>query len=366
VEKLKKIIFTVTNDISFDQRMARICSTLSNAGYDVEIVGRKRKNTVLLISREYKETRLNCFFQKGKFFYLEFNVRLFFYLLFKDVDVISSVDLDTLLACTFTAKIRSKKLVFDAHEYFTEVPEVTDRKLIKKIWEMVAKWCIPHVDSAYTVGESLAEIFALQYHKKFEVARNTPLLVNNQEADQITDKRIILYQGDINEGRGLEQMIEAMVDIDADFWIAGDGLLMNKLKELTLHFNVGDKLKFLGYVRPEELKEITLKAYIGINLLQNKGLSYYYSLANKFFDYMHAGVPQVCAPFPEYEKINSQFNIALLCECDVAQIKNTLKCLLEDAALYKRLHSECSRAGEVFNWQTEQQKIVKIYTDVCK
>ncbi len=366
MEKVKKIIFTVTNDLSYDQRMARICGTLSTANYEVEIVGRKRKNSSLLKHKNYKQTRLNCIFQKGKLFYVEYSFRLFFYLLFHRVDIISSVDLDSLMACTFVAKIRSKKLVFDAHEYFTEVPEVTNRKFTKKIWQTVGKLCIPQTNIAYTVGESLAEIFTTKYHKVFEVIRNVPLINENYVNPQLSyyDNKTIIYQGDLNEGRGLEQTIEAMQYIDAELWIAGNGLLMDKLKELAQQFNVVNRVKFLGYIYPDELKKITQQATIGINLLENKGLSYYYSLANKFFDYLHAEIPQVCAPFPEYQKINNQYHIALLCECDVIQIKNTLNRLLTDEILYKKLQTECNKAKQIFNWQHEEQKLLSIYSNV--
>ena len=362
---MKKIIFTVTNDLSYDQRMERICNTLSNAKYDIELVGRVKKHSIPLTKKSYHQNRLHCFFQKGKLFYIEYNIRLFFYLLFKRADVISSVDLDTIFPCILVSKIRSKKIVFDAHEYFTEVPEVTNRKLIKFIWETVAKLCIPQVNAAYTVGDSLAEIFTKKYHKNFEVIRNVSTLSNHQIIKSSPEK-IILYQGDLNEARGLEQMIDAMKNIEAEFWIAGDGLLSEKLKQLAINFKVDSKVKFLGYLKPEQLKMLTEKATIGINILENKGLSYYYSLANKFFDYIHAGVPQICAPFPEYENINSQFNVALLCDCDVPQIIHSINLLLQDETLYKKMQEDCLKAKEFFNWQNEEKKLLKIYADVCK
>ena len=364
MEELKKIIFTVTNDISYDQRMARICGTLADAGYDVEIVGRKRKKSIELQNRNYKQTRLNCFFDKGKLFYIEYNIRLFFYLLFTKSDIISSVDLDTLLPCFLVSNIRSKKLVFDAHEYFTEVPEVTNRKWVKLIWETVAKLCIRHVKAAYTVGQKLAEKFTEKYHKNFEVILNVPsssphpLIPSSQ-------KRIILYQGALNEARGLEELIDAMHEIDAECWIAGEGDLSDVLRQKVLQLNLTEKIKFLGYVSPEELNKITAQAYIGINLLKPQGLSYYYSLSNKFFDYIQAGVPQVCVAFPEYESINVQHQVAVLCHCEVAEIVQSINNLLNDEILYEKLKKECSVAKEIFNWENEKNKLLKIYAEVA-
>lgn len=365
MEAVKRIIFTVTNDLSYDQRMARICRTLAGAGYEVELVGRRRRSSVPLAKKEYKQTRLSCFFSKGKLFYLEYNLRLFFFLLFRPCDIISAIDLDTLFPCTMVAKIRSRKLVFDAHEYFTEVPEVTQRPLVKKLWSLVGKWCVPHVHAAYTVSESLAEIFAQLYGKPFELIRNVPEATAATGTNAIHE-RVILYQGDLNEGRGLEQMIEAMQQVDAVFRIAGDGLLRMQLEQLAKEKNVQDRVRFLGYISPDELKAITQQAMIGLNVLEPKGLSYYYSLANKFFDYIQAGIPQVCAPFPEYEKINAQYPVALLCDCETAALANTVNNLLNDAVLYEKLRAATVKAKVVFCWETESQKLINLYAHVSR
>lgn len=346
--------------------MARICRTLSDTGFEVEIIGRKRKKSIQLQTKKYKQIRLNCFFEKGKLFYIEYNFYLFLYLLFKKCDIISSVDLDTILPCTLISKIRSKKLVFDAHEYFTEVPEVTNRKIVKGIWEIVAKGCIPQANKAYTVGESLAEIFIKKYKKDFSVIQNVPNLNDKKNfKHQIPNsKPIILYQGALNEGRGIEETIGTMKNIDAEFWIAGEGDLSGIVRKKVLENNLSDKIKFLGYVSPDDLKAITQKATVGINVLQNKGLSYYYSLSNKFFDYMHAGIPQVCASFPEYQKINDTFEIALLCECNENAIFESINQLLKDKSLYENLQSNCLKAALVYNWKNEEQKLILIYKNV--
>ena len=156
--------------------MQRICGSLANAGYEVTLLGRKLKNSKKLSEFNFNQQRLYCFFTKGKLFYLEYNIRLFFFFLFlRKYDAICAVDLDTLLAATLAAKIRRKKLIYDAHEYFTEVPEVVERPRIKKIWEWVAKTCIHRCDACYTVCQSLSAEFKKHYGKDFEVIRNLPI-----------------------------------------------------------------------------------------------------------------------------------------------------------------------------------------------
>jgi glycosyltransferase involved in cell wall biosynthesis len=361
VEQRKtKIIFTVVNDLTYDQRMIRICTSLAEAGYEVMLVGRRLDTSVPLANKGFHQKRLRCFINKGKFFYVEFNIRLFFYLLFQKVDVYSAVDLDTLVASTFLSKIRSKKLVFDAHEYFEEVPEVTNRPVTKKIWKTVGNWFIPQTDLAYTVNQSLADIFTKQHHKKFEVIRSVPYRQENIKY-RAPEQKVILYQGALNEGRGLEAAIGAMKHIDAEFWIVGEGDLSYQLRELVAELQLENKVKFLGFITPQKLPEITQQAYIGYNVFENKGLSYYYSLNNKFFDYIQSAIPQVFTNYPEFQKINDQYHVGVTANCEPAEIVSAINQLLNDEELYLRLKSYCATAAAILNWQHEEKHLVALY-----
>lgn len=170
----RRIIFTVTNDLTHDQRMHKICTSLTEAGFEVKLVGRKLKSSKPLETKAFFQHRIYVFFTKGKLFYLEYNVRLFFYLLFAKAEIFGAVDLDTIVPCVLVGKLRKKKITYDAHEYFTEVPEVVDRPVIKKIWTWVEKVFVPQVDVCYTVSSSLAELYFSRYKKIFHVIRNCP------------------------------------------------------------------------------------------------------------------------------------------------------------------------------------------------
>jgi glycosyltransferase involved in cell wall biosynthesis len=131
---------------------------------------------------------------------------------------------------------------------------------------------------------------------------------------------------------------------------------------MTAQLGLNEKVKFLGFKKPAELKKITATAYIGLNLLENKGLSYYYSLANKFSDYIHAGIPQVCIDFPEYKRLNAQYNIALLVDnLEEETIKNAIIRLMNDQELYDRLKANCLICKKELNWQVEEKKLIALY-----
>src|ERR1043165_8632147 len=149
------IYFTVTNDLSYDQRMHRICISLANAGYRITLVGRKLKTSISLQQRPFAQKRLRCFFNKGFLFYAEYNLRLFFFLLTQKMDGICAIDLDTILPCLFISKLKAVPRIYDAHEYFTELKEVRTRPAVKKFWTGIERFAVPKFQCGYTVSEGL-------------------------------------------------------------------------------------------------------------------------------------------------------------------------------------------------------------------
>lgn len=363
-----KIIFSVTNDLSYDQRMQRICSSLAAANFDVELVGRNLPHSKPLnLSYNYKQTRLTCRFNKGKLFYLEYNIRLFYYLLTHKSSAFCAIDLDTLFATGMANIFKQNNLIFDAHEHFTEVPEVTNRKVTQWVWNKLGKLFIPRAKLCYTVGPQLANILGEIYENKFEVIMNVPTLVN--EVDKVdlineVDKKnpYIFYQGALNESRGLEQAILAMHQVEnIQLWLAGEGDLSQELRDLVAKEKLQNKVIFLGFIKPENLKSLTANAKIGLNLLEPNGLSYYYSLANKYFDYLQAGVPCICANFPEYIAINNKYHCSVLVECNIDLIANSINELLQNKILYDELKTNSLQASRNYNWSLEEQKLVNLY-----
>ena len=360
-----RIIFTVTNDLTYDQRMQRICTSLTAHGYTVELVGRQRRESVPLRTQSFSQKRLRCWFQKGFTFYAEYNLRLFFYLLFARYEAVCSIDLDTLAAGCFASLLRRKQRVFDAHEYFTEVPEVVDRPFVRAFWGLVARICLPFYRYAYTVGPGLAEIFEKEYHLPFVVVRNTPKISRAIKKEK-SNSLIVLYQGALNEGRGLETVISAMQLIDnVQLWLAGEGDLSIELRQLAVQLGVQYKVCFLGFVRPEELKKLTAQAWVGLNLLENRGLSYYYSLANKFFDYVQAEVPVLTMNFPEYRDLNASHEVALLLnELSPDVVAAAILRLREEKGLYEKLQNGCAHAREVWTWEEDEKALLEVWRKV--
>lgn len=370
----KRIIFTVTNDLRYDQRMLRICTTMSAAGYDVALVGRHLPTSIPLPNQPYQQIRLkHLLFTSGKLFYLEYNLRLLFFLLFQQFDAVCSIDLDTSVPGIIAAKIKRKPHIFDAHELFTHTPEVARRKPIQKIWEAVQKFTFKHTNAALTVGPAIAQYFQDKYNVSVAVVRNMP--IKNPEIssihppspawqskiDLLHGQRLILYQGALNEARGLEAIIQAMSEIPAILVLAGEGDLSQTLRELTTSLQLNHKVLFLGMVPPNELPQLTKQAYIGYNVSQNAGLSYYLSLNNKFFDYTNAHLPSLINPFPEYLELLNEFAVGIPTEPNIGDIVKQANILLSDSKRYNEIKLQCKLASEKWTWDNEAPILINIF-----
>lgn len=356
----KKLVFTVTNDLTYDQRMIRICSSLARAGYRVLLVGVRRPGSIPLRDMDFRQKRLPLLFRKGGLFYAEYNIRLFFYLLFTRMDAVCAIDLDSILPCRLVSALKGIPRVYDAHELFCEMKEVVTRPAIYKIWKRIERLCVPAFRHGYTVNDIIAGEFKKMYGVQYETIRSIAVLEDFTPPEK--KERFIIYQGAVNEGRCFETLIPAMQKVDAPLIICGDGNFMEQARQLVRQCKLEDKVIFRGKLPPDELRRLTRTAWMGITLFDDTGKSNYYSLANRFFDYIHAGIPQLCVDYPAYRSLNNLYEVAVLTkDTGTENIAASLNSLLSDETTYKRLADHCQKAKQSFNWQEEEKKLIAFY-----
>lgn len=343
--------------------MIRICRSLAKNGREVTFVGVLRKGSLPVTKQVFMQRRIPVWFQKGPGFYIEYNIRLFLYLLFAKCDVICSIDADTLLPVYFSSVLRRKKRVYDAHEYFSQQKEIITRPNIYRIWNAIEKFCIPKFKNGYTVSKSIADEFTKLYGVHYEVIRNVPGY-HTYNHPTPAEKNII-YQGAVNEGRGFESLIPAMKQVNAKLFIYGTGNFERQVSELIKQNDLGDKVIMMGMVPPEVLETVTGNAYIGVNIVENLGLNQYFSLANKFFDYIMHGLPQITMKFPEYVAVNEKYKVAVLIEdTDVTAIASGINLLLKDEELYREFKFNSAAAAKEFNVENEEKKLIAFYKNI--
>ena len=362
---MKRILISVTNDLTTDQRVEKTCEVLSEIGYDVLLVGRKLKKS-LPIQRNYKTIRFRLLFNKGFLFYAEFNIRLFIFLLFTKKDLLFSNDLDTLLPNYIIGKLQNKKLVFDSHELFSEIPELVNKQQVKNVWLFLEKTIIPKLQNVITVSDSIKNHYHNLYGISAIVIRNIPKIKKISQKNFEIDaegKKVILYQGSVNIGRGIELMIDTMALLDEYLFIViGDGDILEQLKEKVSNLSLHDKVKFIGKKTPEELKELTPNATIGMSLEEDLGLNYRYALPNKIFDYLHANVPVIVADLPEMRSLIKKHPIGEILTERTPKTLAKIIIYMTNISYEKELKT----AKKELNWSKEKEKLISIFSKLDK
>lgn len=361
-----KLYFTVTNDLNYDQRMIRICTTLAEAGFEVTLVGVKRKTSLPLIDRPFRQKRLPILAERGPVFYGGYWVFLFFYLLWRRMDVVCAIDLDTILPVLFLSKIKRCKRVYDAHEIFTEMKEVVTRPKQARLWQAIENYCVPRFPKGYTVGGFCSKYLEEKQGVHYPVITNATILRPLEDLPDRSKNPFILYQGAVNKGRCFEELIPAMQWIDWPLVICGGGNFLEEARALVSEYKLENKVTFKGFIPPDELWKITREASIGLILLDDISKNNVFSLANRVFDYMHNAVPQVSMNFPEYKAINDQFEVALLLDAPLTpeSIAEGINTLINDPGRRAKLTANSLEARKVINWQENEKLLLEFYQNL--
>lgn len=342
--------------------MNRIACTMAESGYEVMLVGRVLADSVPLSQKTFGQMRLPCYFGSGPLLYVEFNIRLLFFLLFQKADIFCAIDLDTILPVLMVSWLKRKKRVYDAHELFTELQELISRPFIRNIWLRIERFAVPKFTSGYTVNRFIADEFNRRYGLEYDVIRNLPHYTESKNALNEQREKWIIYQGAVNEGRCFETLVPAMQWVDARLLVYGTGNHLEKLKNHISQLGLNHKVILKGNVLPRELATITPDACMGLTLFDSKGLNQYYSLSNRFFDYIMAGIPQICVNYPEYAAINQEWQVALLVDgTDPQSLSVAMNKLLSDGVLQEALRANCKLAKQMLNWENEKNKLTEFY-----
>jgi glycosyltransferase involved in cell wall biosynthesis len=372
----ERIIISVTSDLVTDQRVQRTAGTLKEVGYQVMLVGRVLPDSIEMKGKRFRIKRFKLWFNKGPLFYMNYNIRLFWYLLFHQTDILLSNDLDTLPANYLISKIKRIPLVYDSHEYFTGVPELSHRPRVRAIWKRIESYIVPQLKYAYTVNSSIAKLYKEEYNVTFKVIQNMPELkfqirtdldIIKRELRLPQDKSIIILQGaGINIQRGAEEAVQAMQFVeDAILLIIGSGDVIPALKLMAVELQLTEKVKFEPKKSPSELFLYTLCADIGLSLDKDTNLNYRFSLPNKIFDYIQAGVPILASDLPEVKKIVEGYDIGYITpDHQIKNIANLMnKMILEKE---KRLiwQKNLKAASQVLNWNQEKNKLLSIFRSI--
>lgn len=358
----KKIIVSVISDLVTDQRVQKECNTFYTMGYEVLLVGRKSENIFGLNKLPYKVTRLHNLFKKGPLMYLMFNTQLLFFLLFKKADILWANDLDTLLPNFIIARLKKIKLVYDSHEYFTlSVYKLTSRK----IWARLESWIFPQLKNVITVNNSIKNVYEKKYNVPLTVIRNVPYkIVNNPSVivDLPKNKKILIMQGiGLNENRGAEEAVLMMPFLGDDFilYFIGRGTLLHKLRAMVSDLKLTEKVIFIDTLPYNDMMAYTRQCFLGLIFERiDFNDEHMFSLPNKFFDYLKAGIPVLSSKAVEIKNIIEKYNVGDFIEnFDPAGIAKKVMQIADDTGAYQQWKQNTTAAASELCWENEEIKL---------
>jgi len=369
----QRILVSVTSDMVTDQRVNRMASTLKEAGHRVLVIARALKTSAELSPKRYRTIRFRLWFEKGPLFYLTFNLRLFWFLLWHHADILVANDLDTLLPNYLVSRIKRIPLVYDSHEYFTGVPELEGRPKVKKMWKAIEKFCLPGLKHCITVNQSIADLYDNEYGTAFQIIRNVPevsmpFMAEKQDLrvrlNLPTDKKIVILQGaGINIQRGAEEAVEAMKYLDnVVLLIVGGGDVIDNLKQQVVESGLAEKVIFVAKQPVLSLRKYTASADLGITLDKDTNINYRFSLPNKLFDYIQAGIPILASNLPEVRRVVEAYQVGRISEDHSPKnIAKHIDEMLNDSEANAQWKINLEKASKELNWEKEKEKLLRIF-----
>lgn len=368
-----RIAFSVTNCICNDQRVLKMAEVVSHLGTDVTIIGRKRGKCCESDDIPFKTRRFRMLFRKGFLFYAFYNIRLFFFLLFHGFDLLVANDLDTLLPNFIVSRVKGLTLVFDSHEYFTGVPELSKRPCVRWVWKKIEKSILPNVRYTMTVSSSIAEQYFLEYGIKPAVVRNCSKRSDSiqslarEELGIDPDHLLVILQGTgINAERGGEELLDSLLlSENHSLLIIGSGDLLPLLQRRAIKNNLSARVKFLPGMPWHQMMRYTKSADAGVSLDRNRSSNQRFSLPNKLFDYISAGIPVIVGDLPEVTKIITGYTCGIIIpEITPGEISQAFRLLNENRDLLNVLKQNAKAASSILNWESESLIVKEFYTRV--
>lgn len=354
-------------------RVQKHAMLLAGEGYEVTLIGRETGSRLPLPMPGIDAGRIRVPFKKGPGMYILFNFFLFWRLLFRRFDLCLACDLDTLIPCYIVTRLTGRRLVYDAHEYFTGQHGLAERRVKHSIWKWAERGILPKVRHMITVSDSIAELYQREYDVAPVVIRNlAPSVTHLEPHDRSAlgaseEELLVVFQGSgINEGRGARELINAMTVVERiRLVIIGSGDIIDSLRKSAHESRSAERIMFLSRMPWEEMMRYTMCCDAGLSLDADTCVNQRYSLPNKLFDYIAAGIPAIVSPLPEVASLISRYECGVVIgEVTPGAIATALERLRDDRVFLLSLREKTAEARRELTWEKEKIKEQEFFRSV--
>jgi len=365
-----KVLITFLGNLNYDTRCKNLYNTLKVNGYEVEFLGFD------WLTKDFKPVEGDVTIHKlhkgflSLSFYLKFAWHLKFCLMASKASIIFAEDIYTLPFVVIFGKLKRAKIFYDSRELYGHLAGLKGQKVKQGFWQIVERLFIKKVDHIITTGKLDSEFLLKKYNIDNPILlRNLPRYYKPKQEHDLrslfkinNNQKILLYQGVIHKGRGLRPTYQALKELqNCVFVIIGDGELEDYYRNLAKEMGINEKVIFLGKVDQDEILSYTKTADIGLSIIENMSLSYYYALPNKLFEYIMVEVPVIVSSLPQMKEIVEKYEVGKVVDLDNSdELAKAIIQLTEDEVLYNKFKENCRTASQELNWENESQKYLNI------
>lgn len=277
------------------------------------------------------------------------------------------------LAAAKSIKMKNKaKLVYDSREIYSQLNSLKDRPFAQKILEFREKYLVTYADKMMVTAEVDAQylkklfMHAIPYH----TIKNLPPKQKLEESEYLRkqfsirpDKLVLLYQGWVLEGRGLDTLVTAMKDINfAELVIVGGGGYLDSLKELVKSEGLESKVHFTGLIPYEELSKATMSADIGVVLFEDTSISYQNALPNKLFEFIQSAIPVITSSQKTMREIVESEKIGLVIDkVDITDLLSAIQ-KMNDNTTRNNYKENILKIRDKYTYETQEIELLKVYS----
>lgn len=265
-------------------------------------------------------------------------------------------------------------LVYDAREYLPGLPNPPARTTAAYVDH--EREYLPAVDRVITVSDPIADelqrSFALTHRPSLVL--NAPI-IDPPEADPpsvrtaagITDDApIVLYGGGLAQPRGVHTVVDALPLLPGVHLVVVSRAPSHYTRELQARaseLGCADRYHEVGFVEPTQVVRYFSSATVGIVPLLHAG-NHDWALTNKFFEYVHAGLPVVTSDTEVQDRLVRELGIGeVFVAGDVDGCAQALRRVLDQLDRYRAPLADLELLRR-FSWQAQADILLDLYREL--
>ena len=369
-----RVCMVLFGDLRYDFRVYRQAAALRDAGLEVVLVTTDFGGQLPAVWDEFELHKVRLDRSRSlRRTYPLFWLRAARLAASTGADVYHAHDLDALWPSARAAQRHGARLVYDSHELFVEQSSLVQRPGIRGFWRWLERRLIRRVDRVLTVSSAIAESLQRTYGLE-----RPPVLIRNlppyrepvagdglrQALGLVGDREpLVLYQGGFLTENGLADQITAMSRIEQGrLVLLGSGPTEASLRGLVAALGMDDRVHFLPRLPFPQLHPVTCGADLGLCVIRPTGNSFLWSMPNKLFEYLMAGLPVVAGDTPEIRRVIEETGAGVLVDPgDPEAIAEAIRELLTDLPRRRRMGEAALRSAERYCWEREIPRLLEVY-----